>query len=326
MSLLTACEQPGSTTVRAPNDLNGVWRLAQITYILGDTWSIMANEPTQTMRLYDGDSVFYEFEQRNDASGTIIEPKRYSHFTNIYIGHNNFQYFEEEDPHPFTRENDSTIFIQDFGRKYMWVRSDIGQEQAKLVRAFPRGEREARFCVISAAEKQLKEENYLLANGILASIIACAALGWYTYVTIRRKRHIERQLKAIGEEAALRPAQVEQAMKAVEREFKGSDWYVTIQRRIGHGERITEADWEEIERQLKVVYPNFVRNLSGLCRFSDVEWRTCLLIKLDVAPSDIAQTLHREASSISTIRSRLFQKVFDRKGSSREWDEFIASL
>ena len=121
-------------------------------------------------------------------------------------------------------------------------------------------------------------------------------------------------------------AGTQQAMKAVEREFKGSDWYVTIQRRIGHGERITEADWEEIERQLKVVYPNFVRNLSGLCRFSDVEWRTCLLIKLDVAPSDIAQTLHREASSISTIRSRLFQKVFDRKGSSREWDEFIASL
>ena len=62
MSLLTACEQPESTTVRAPNDLNGVWRLAQITYILGDTWSIMANEPTQTMRLYDGDSVFYEFK------------------------------------------------------------------------------------------------------------------------------------------------------------------------------------------------------------------------------------------------------------------------
>ena len=34
----------------------------------------------------------------------------------------------------------------------------------------------------------------------------------------------------------------------------------------------------------------------------------------------------QDTSSISSIRSRLFYKVFDKKGSSKEWDEFIHTL
>ncbi|MBQ9560004.1 MAG: hypothetical protein IJ762_13025 [Bacteroidaceae bacterium] len=52
----------------------------------------------------------------------------------------------------------------------------------------------------------------------------------------------------------------------------------------------------------------------------------CLLTKLRIATKDIASTLCRDVSTISTVRSRLYQKVFGRKGGAREWDEFVLSI
>ena len=40
----------------------------------------------------------------------------------------------------------------------------------------------------------------------------------------------------------------------------------------------------------------------------------CLLLKLNASPSEIAGVLCKDTSSISSIRSRLFYKVFDKKG------------
>jgi hypothetical protein len=58
----------------------------------------------------------------------------------------------------------------------------------------------------------------------------------------------------------------------------------------------------------------------------ELEYQTCLLIKLRIAPTDIATILSRDTSTISTVRSRLYKKVFDKKGGAREWDEFIMSI
>lgn len=59
---------------------------------------------------------------------------------------------------------------------------------------------------------------------------------------------------------------------------------------------------------------------------SQVELQVCQLLKLGCSPSEIASALCKETSSISSIRSRLFKKVFGQKGSSKEWDEFIRTL
>jgi hypothetical protein len=40
----------------------------------------------------------------------------------------------------------------------------------------------------------------------------------------------------------------------------------------------------------------------------------------------MAVVLARDASTISTVRSRLYKKVFGRKGGAREWDDFILSI
>lgn len=92
------------------------------------------------------------------------------------------------------------------------------------------------------------------------------------------------------------------------------------------GERLSDEDWKEIEGQLKRVYPGFTSRLRNLYQMSELEYQVCLLIKLRITPTEMADVLSRDGSTISTVRSRLFMKVFGRKGGARDWDDFIFSI
>ena len=89
---------------------------------------------------------------------------------------------------------------------------------------------------------------------------------------------------------------------------------------------LKDNDWLTIESQIKKVYPGFSSQLRNLHAMSELEYQVCLLIKLRITPSDIAIVLARDASTISTVRSRLYKKVFGHKGGAKEWDEFILSI
>ena len=140
------------------------------------------------------------------------------------------------------------------------------------------------------------------------------------------KRRLQLQLQQIQEVQDERPQVVKQAIESVEAAYFTSDEYHALQRRIATGDILKEDDWHNIESQIKKVYPGFRSQLRNLQAMSELEYQVCMLIKLRIAPSDMAVVLARDASTISTVRSRLYKKVFDRKGGAREWDEFILSI
>lgn len=51
-----------------------------------------------------------------------------------------------------------------------------------------------------------------------------------------------------------------------------------------------------------------------------------MLIKLNFEPGRIAELVCCSLSNISTIRRRLYTKVFGKKAGTKEWDEFIQSI
>ncbi len=322
-----ACAETAETVPHsdAPTDLSGLWRLEKWKHPGGDTYySDLENDPWQ-MRLYEGDSVFYEYRQKNDTSGVVIMPSRRCYFTAFLREDSTLAYFEEADPHPLVRMGDSAIVVQSNGTQYTWVRYPVSEELRQALLSYA-GDAREHYIVISVAERNLKRTNYLLVSVLLVVFVLLVAVVAYALRIYRRKRHIERQLLAIREETQLRPAIVSDAMQRVADEFRRSDYYTGLRRRLREGQVLSEDDWREMEQQLKATYPDFVRRLSGLFRLTEVEWRTCLLIKLELSPSDMTRALCREASSISSIRSRLYTKVFGRKGSPRDWDDFILSL
>ena len=134
------------------------------------------------------------------------------------------------------------------------------------------------------------------------------------------------QLQQIREEHEERPQTVKMAMRNVEEEFFASDEYIGLHQRITCGERLTNEDWTEMEERLKRVYPGFTSRLRNLYPMSELEYQVCLLIKLRITPTEMADVLSRDGSTISTVRSRLYKKVFGSKGGARDWDEFVLSI
>ena len=105
-----------------------------------------------------------------------------------------------------------------------------------------------------------------------------------------------------------------------------SDVYHRIQESLNAGKRLTYQDWGELTSLLNSIYTGFTEKLYSLYPMSEQELHVSLLIKIHLQPRDIASLTAHSKESVATTRSRLYAKVFGRKGSSKEWDDFIFSL
>ena len=89
---------------------------------------------------------------------------------------------------------------------------------------------------------------------------------------------------------------------------------------------MTDEDWHILSDTIEKIHPQFHKRLLEFHRLSPQEMRITLLLKAGIAPADIARLTAHSRQSVSSTRARLFQKVFGRKGSPSEWDEFVETL
>lgn len=325
------------------HDLNGVWILKRLVNPFGTITDYPFNNGgVSKYRIYEGDSVFYECDVKPltssewqniaTASDVVVVPTGKLSFTKIYKGGGEFMYLEDNDPRPLRFASDTSVVIQKFGVKYTWVRArDMDEERVEEIKSIIAGNittdgHPPYWYVLSTKERKLEATNHTLIY-ILVILLLIVAFTVYVAMSIRqKKKSVERKLQQINDELKHRPLPLQQALEEVETRFFSSDYYLSLRRRIAAGEMLRQQDWQEIEQQLKPVCPGFANHLLGLCRMSELEYHVCLLIKLQVSPSEMATVLSKDTSTISTVRSRLYQKVFKRKGSSKEWDEFVRSL
>ena len=278
-------------------------------------------------KIYDADSTYYTVQLHAVGDEMMIlahEMGRYRLNDSIYM--------ERDRVMPFHIINDSTVVLEFDGYKETIVRTTTMTEERKeeirnLVRQYPNdADAPVKHFVLSTTERELKAENRIFSY-ILITMCVLAVIGIGYVMRLRRhKREMERKLAEIEETNQLRPEPVAKAMKEVEADFFQSDYYSVLRGRIDAGENLKSDDWRELERQLKIVYPNFASSLFGLHDLSSTEWQVCMLLKLRMKPTDIASVLKKEKSSISNIRTRLYKKVFDKSGTGKDWDEFILSL
>ena len=106
----------------------------------------------------------------------------------------------------------------------------------------------------------------------------------------------------------------------------GSDIYVTVNALLAQGKSMTDHDFSQLAQLVNSVYANFTERLFSLYKLNTQEYRVSLLVKIRVQPKDIATLTAHSKESVASTRSRLFLKVFGKKGSSKDWDDFILSL
>lgn len=314
-----------------PYSLQGAWMLSQYDTPMGNTEKI-SNDKT-FLRIYQGDSVMFQCRLTHTESALVIQPNDRCSVTLIDKGGGENIYLEDDDPRPLTLKDDTTIVIQQSGVLYTWHRADsISEEWGDEICGIIANDLqhvnadEASSYVLSAKERRQASIIHLLIYSILAFVILMLGIAWIAIDNRKAKRRLQLQLQQIQEVREERPQSVKQAIASVETAYFASDEYLSLQRQLATGQRLKKEEWADIENQIRKIYPGFSSQLHSLYSMSELEYQVCLLIKLRIAPSDIASTLARDVSTISTVRSRLYKKVFGHKGGSREWDEFILSI
>jgi hypothetical protein len=99
-----------------------------------------------------------------------------------------------------------------------------------------------------------------------------------------------------------------------------------LQECLNTGKSLSYQDWGELTQLINSIYTNFTEKLYSLYHMSEHECHVSLLTKIHLQPKDIALLTAHSKESIATTRSRLYSKVFGRKGSSKDWDDFILTL
>jgi hypothetical protein len=102
--------------------------------------------------------------------------------------------------------------------------------------------------------------------------------------------------------------------------------YHRIQNSLNSGRSLGHEDWSELSEIVNSVYTGFTEKLYSLYRMTEQDYHVSLLIKVRVQPKDIALLTAHSKESVASTRSRLYQKVFGQKGSSKDWDDFVLSL
>lgn len=99
-----------------------------------------------------------------------------------------------------------------------------------------------------------------------------------------------------------------------------------LHQKTTNGQIVTNDEWGELDSLFYTLYPIYGERLRSLHPLSSTEWKVCMLIKVGFIPSEIAELMNKSMTSISSVRSRLFEKIFQRKGKPADLDKFLMTL
>lgn len=312
--------------------LQGVWLLSHRETSIGSVTSYSLHDEGTTCYLFDRDSMLYKCRLMATSSGLVVAPREQVQVTLVDKGGGDLLYLEGDDPHPLTASGDTAITIQYHGTLFEWVRNDdIYHEWGRDIRAIVAAETADQYSSATCyvlSQKERRQEKTIQWGAVFFAVVVLAVLlaGHLAIVGRRERRRLQLELQRIQDVQEHRAQAVRQAAQTVESGFFISDDYASLRRRMAEGSTLRSQDWDDVERKLNAVYPGFSVQLRSLFPMSELEYQVCLLVKLRVPPKDIATVLARDTSTISTVRSRLYKKVFGRKGGAKEWDDFILSI
>lgn len=153
-----------------------------------------------------------------------------------------------------------------------------------------------------------RDVNLWMVTAVILSI--CFGVGVFVY----RSRRSELQSNMQRDE------------EPKKRPFFDAEIDLLLKRRLKDDKVLKPSDWTLIEERLLQSFPEFRNKLYSLYELSETEYRICLLIKMQTSPSHIARLLSMGNSSVSQCRLRMQQKVFNGKGTAKDWDNFVHSM
>lgn len=108
-----------------------------------------------------------------------------------------------------------------------------------------------------------------------------------------------------------------------EETFINSDVYKKFYQAAEGILKIEDTDWQELTHAIDETYNQFTERLYQLYPVKETELHVCLLLKIRMSPTQISTIILRSKQAITSIRKRLYTKVFNQDGTTEQWDNFI---
>lgn len=310
----------------------GTWMHVKVWHPSGDEFSYPDANGFTGLEIFTNDSVTYECAAQLLNNAITITPYKKASYHCIEKPDGSYLYFEDGKKYPLKLLNDTTLMIQREGVRYYMVRASgvVKRNEDRIIDIVSRcdysGDEPHKSQPIAYGGGEFLNDSHVSRLALVVLLLLAAAIIAYALRVHSKGKRLAAQLKAIDEERGARTEETGLARKKAENQFLISDYYNGIHRRIACGESLKGEDWAEMKRQLDSVYPGFTARLLSLARMSEVELRCCMLVKMRVSPKDMSFLLNLGPSSVSSVRSRLYQKVFGKKGSAAAWDGFVMEL
>lgn len=326
--LLVGCSSENEPKER--HGLEGVWALQKIVSLADTTHQYHV----ALYRIYDEDGMMYEYQLPHEDEENMLISGEMKRYTCIDKGGGEYLYIEDNKLYPMEMTDDTTMVTQQFGMLYKWIHtnkmSDSSIDAIKRIVSQDHSDMGMQTKHLLPMEKP-SYSLYIIYIVILAVIVLAASYVW----TKKMKRRVQQKMQQLDEERTKLQEESEKWLKVntakteqseAEQAFMASAYYISLRNQINANKHLHATDWEEMERQINKLYPDFAAKLQNLCNLSETEWQICMLIKLHLTPSEMSKAMKMEPSSISSVRKRLFKKIFNKEGKPKDWDDFILSL
>lgn len=320
--ILTGCGLPEDNQQEAEEEefsIVGTWELNELRFLSGQRVDVRTGYEYVWYRFLEEDGTYYVVELNIRDKKKPLKPHEMSEYffmmspyDTVYIEHGRMRDITIIDNH--TIGIDRGAYVEIFIKNDKLPADMVSEIERSVETAFrPNHNKNTQYIMPTSATTGNSHIWIWVAVPIVLLIISL-----YIRYKVRGKRNQPSSMDG-NTGTIMEDRHSEQA-------FIHSDYYLTLRRRLYEEPPLKPDEWKELETQMKSAYPQFFRNLTEKCQLSEVELRVCILTKLGIPPSAIAIHTCREYSSISSIRSRLYYKMFGKKGGAKDLDEYIINL
>ena len=89
-------------------------------------------------------------------------------------------------------------------------------------------------------------------------------------------------------------------------------------------ESLQYEDWSELAATIERLVPSFFPILKE--RVSHKDYQICLLVRMGIPSSSIANLVGLSASGVSAARKRMLEKLCNKVGSPKDLDRFVCQI
>lgn len=178
---------------------------------------------------------------------------------------------------------------------------------------------------LSMRQKAEFQQQRLLVIAVFSVLVLFFLLcSMYFYIK-KQKTQMKLQEERL-KNLEIKLAQNKEAIAGGLARLKSSPIFAAVSSCKDHNLNLKADVWEDLAQGFRLYLPTFEKTITDFHPLSETEWKVCMLLKLGFSPSDLSILIGKSPSGISSIRSRLYEKAFHKKGAPTDWDAFIYSI